>query len=328
VPAGYPTYHTLFLTRAGIGYWKLEADCLDADHGGPEVRSYVILFSACSLFVARPGLATNRLNLPQLSAEVTLNADEVKGVFTAQQGKGEVVLAPPITQLLIGSLPAEFRDGCREMVPNFGPQAAAKTTWAWSIRRLYIEGNENEQSTLLALRCTAHVPEITYFDERLAVLLNGKKTVLKLLALDRDCTDCSTLYHLQFTQRFDSDSGYLAELNIDHTTENPCCDGGYTETGSGLLLIAVPSGVSALALDKDTHSDVPGEESSDSHSDCKSVITYERDGMSKLRAVVSSTTCTENGKVQPSITTSRYDWDRSKRRFEKTPNTSTPKAQN
>ena len=134
----------------------------------------------------------SRLNLPQPSAEVPLNAADLKSILTPQNGKDEDLLAPQVTGFLMGSLPKEFRYACREMVPNFGSEAAAKTTWEWSVRRLHVEGNDIQQSALLALRCTVHVPDITYYDERPAVLLlNKEKAFLKLSPLAEDCTNCS-----------------------------------------------------------------------------------------------------------------------------------------
>jgi len=252
----------------------------------------------------------SRLNLPQSLAELTLNAEDLKSVLTPQNGEDEDILAPQITGLLIGSLPREFRDACREMVPNFGPEAAAKTTWKWSVRRLYVEGNDIQQSALLALRCTAHMPDITYYDERPAVLLlNKEKALLKLSPLAEDCKNCSDLYHIRFTQKFGTPSAYLAELSVEHSNENPCCDGIVRESGTLLLLIAVPDGTQVLAFEKDSFDDV-GEETTE----CKSSVFYERESDGRLKAITARTSCSENGKPVPPVTT-QFVWNPREKRF-------------
>src|SRR5437899_10777253 len=126
------------------------------------LRSFVVS-AFLVLAIAANAAGGSRLHLPQSSAELALNAENLKSILTSQNGEDADMLAPQITRVLIASLPKEFHDACREMVPNFGPEAAAKTTWEWSVRRLHVEDNDIQQSALLALRCTAHVPDITYY---------------------------------------------------------------------------------------------------------------------------------------------------------------------
>ena len=285
------------------------------------MRVYAILAGVCYLLAGTPALGSNRLNLPQISAEVNLTLGQVQAIFEMQPDKGGLLLAARETQILINSLPADFRAGCHDMVQDFGLQAAAQTTWAWSVTLLHTENGRSGQSALLAFRCTAHVPDVTYSDERLALLLNGQKTVLKLLALDNDCTNCSDLYHLKFVQRFNAENGYFAELRLEHTTENPCCDGGDTDSGARLLLIAIPSGSVALSFDKETHFYNHDDQDGDTETECKSVVTYERES-SSLLGVNTQTACTENGKPKPPVSVMRYRWDRAKERFEGSATTS------
>src|SRR5215470_2072719 len=148
------------------------------------------------LFAGAPAFRGNRLNLPQVSAEVKLKQAEVQSVFDLRADKDAQALPGGLTQLIVDSLPTNFRNGCQDMVLDFGSDAIPKTTWAWSAMLLHTETNRSVQSALLTLRCTVHVPEVTYFDERFALLLNnGQESVLKLVALDKDCTNCTTLYH-------------------------------------------------------------------------------------------------------------------------------------
>jgi hypothetical protein len=273
------------------------------------LRSFVIS-AFLVLATAANAAAGSRLNLPQSSAEVSLNAEGLNSILTRQNGDDEDILAPQITQLLIGSLPREFRDACREMVPNFGPQAVAQTTSEWSVRRLHAEGNDIQHSALLALRCTAHVPNITYYDERPALLLvNKEKALLKLSPLAEDCKDCSDLYHIRFTQKFGAPSGYLAEMSVEHSNENPCCDGIARESGTLLLLVAVPDGTQVLAFEKDSFDDT-GEEATE----CKSSVFYERESDGRLKSITTRTSCTANGKPVPQVT-KQFVWNPNEKRF-------------
>src|SRR5262249_6631990 len=191
------------------------------------MRASHTLLGLYLLLAGAPVFGGSRLNLPQVSAEVKLNPREVQSIFDLQADRNARALPGKLTQLIMDSLPASFLRGCQDMVVDFGPTAIPKTTWAWSGRVLHTEIDKSVQSALLALRCTVHVPDVTYFDERFALLLNnGQESVLKLVALDKDCTDCTSLYHLEFRQRFGTDNGDLAELTVEHTTDHPCCDGG------------------------------------------------------------------------------------------------------
>lgn len=282
------------------------------------MRIYYVLIGACLVSTCTPAYGGSRLNLPQVSAEITLSPEEVRPIFEPHGGNEDRVLDGHFASYVIGSLPADLRNGCHDMVPDFGPAAAANTSWNWSVRLLHTEGDK-EQSALLALRCTVHVPDITFYDERLAALSNGKTIVLKLLPLEKDCTNCADVYHLKFVQRFDADNGYFAELRVEHTTENPCCDGGDIESGERLLLIALPSGVSVLALDAEEYRYSNDDADGDTETRCKAAVTYERDSAAKLRALAAETSCTENGKFAPSSKVTRYRWDRAKGRFTEGP---------
>jgi hypothetical protein len=257
----------------------------------------------------------NRLNLPQVSAEVALSSaaqSELDPVLEKGASDAEYTLPLRATQLLVESLPPHMRAGCGAMVPNFGQ--TSKQSGEWTVRLLRGEGNKGERSAVLAFRCTVHVPEVTYYDERPAVLLPRKQeAVLKLLPVADDCTDCTDLYHLQFSQRFEAETGYLAELDVWHSTENPCCDGLQSQSGTLLFMIAVPEGAGVLALDRETNDHSQGDEVSDSV--CKSVVSYERDTAGRLQGVSARIRCTEDGKKVPDQTR-RFHWKPVKKRFE------------
>jgi hypothetical protein len=289
------------------------------------MRICVILAGLYCLLAGTPAFGGNRLDLPQVSAEVNLPLGQVESVFEMQPNKTGEALPARETYVLISSLPADFRNGCSDMTLDYGPQAAAQTTWAWSVRVLHAESGKFGQSALLAFRCTAHVPDVTYSDERRAILLNGQKTTLKLLALDKDCDNCSDLYHFEFVQRFNTENGYFAELRLEHTTENPCCDGGDTDKGARFLLVTIPLEAVALSFDKETYFYNHDDQDGDTETECKSVVTYDREA-GNLLGVNTQTSCTENGKPKPPVMVTRYRWDRTKERFESSAAASSQKS--
>lgn len=281
------------------------------------MRFHPILAGLCCLLAGTYAFGGGRFDLPQISTEVNLRPEEVQPIFM-QGGNGARLLSAREAQPLISAFPADFRNGCREMVPDYGPEAEVKTSWAWSVRVLHAESGAFGQSAVLALRCTGHVPGIadTYSDERLAVLLSGQKTVLKLLALDKDCLNCEDLYHFEFVQRFQTENGYFAELTMAYTSQNPCCDGGDLGKGARFLLVAIPLGAAALTFDKETYFYNHDDEDGDTVTVCKSVVTYEREGASLL-GVKTRMACTDNGEPEAPIPVTQYRWNGAKGRFER-----------
>lgn len=262
-----------------------------------------------------PGAARagERLNLPQVSAQIMLDRSAETEIDAMLQAGLEQPLSPRLANFLLESLPENVRNGCRDLVSDFGTESNA--TAEWSVRLLHAESAGTERSAVLALRCTLHVPDAVFYDERPALLISSNQTVLKLLPLDADCTNCSDLFHLKFTQRFASQTGYLAELATEHSTDNPCCDGGDRTSGVKLFLIAVPGGEVALSFDKDTDDENHDDESGDTETVCTSEVAYQQNG-DGLQAVTARSRCTENGKFKPPITTRRFVWDKGKKRFE------------
>ena len=271
-----------------------------------------------SLLIGSTTLASDRLNLPQLSADFAVNGTELQAIFQRDPNRDNQELPPQLAEAVLSSLSADFRNACHGMMPDFGAAAAAQSTWRWSVTLLHAESSPGVQNALLALRCTVHVPDVTFYDERLAVYLSGSTRILKMVALDQDCTNCSDTYHLHFRQKFRNPSGYLAELSVEHTTENPCCDGGDTDSGERWVLIHVPSGANVLAFDKEAYHYNHDDQDGDTETNCKADVAYERDTAANLKAVRTKTGCTENGQFKAPETTARYIWDEAKCRFHDT----------
>lgn len=263
--------------------------------------------------------AESRLNLPQIAREVRLSAETrvaLDGVIETWAGDGEHGIAPGVGRLLLGDLPAEMREGCREMLADF--EQMTKVNRDLSVRVLHAERVGEERTALVAFRCSVHIPDVTAYDERPAVMVLGKDaSVLRLLALADDCRNCSDLYHVGYTQRFAGAAGYLAELKIEHTTDNPCCDGVDSHSGNELMLVTVPDGAVALMLDKD--SDDMSADDSDPNGGgqtiCKSEVLYERDGKGYVAAVTARTSCATDGKFEPPVKVNRFEWSAGEKRF-------------
>ncbi len=259
----------------------------------------------------------SRVNLPQAAAEVRLNAEaklELDSMLEGWTGDATQAIAPGAWRLLLASLPAELRNGCRAMLSDF--ETMVKVDRDLSVRILYAERVNGERTAILAFRCTVHIPEVTAYDERPAVLVSDKEgAVLRLVSLAEDCNNCSDLYHVGYSQKFAAAAGYLAELNVEHSTDNPCCDGGDSHGGSDLLLVAVPEGAKLLAFEKDTDDYNHDDEAGDAQTACRSEISYERDRQGRLQAIDARTSCTENGKSKPPIKATRFEWNVREKRF-------------
>jgi hypothetical protein len=270
-----------------------------------------------ALAVATPG--NGRLNLPQETTEVTLGPSTKAELDSALENGSVPATAQfsaRVTQILIQSLPARLRNGCTEMISDFGTNPAVSS--AWGVTLLHAEGGSAERSALLSFRCTVHVADLMGYDERPALLLSKKQTtVLKFLPLDPDCANCSDMYHLQYKQRFEAPGGYLAELDVEHSTSNPCCDGGDRLSGTRLVLISVPEGAKVLDFEKATddysHDDRAPE---DAQTICKSEVSYDRDPNRHLQTVTARMSCAQNGKFVPPIITRRFAWNPDSQRFE------------
>ncbi len=261
--------------------------------------------------------AENRLNLPQLAAQVSLNAEaklQLDGVFEKWAGDPEHAMTPEMAHFLIEALPAELRNGCREMLSDF--ESMVRVDRNLSVRVLHAERVNDERSAILAFRCSVHIPDVTAYDERPVVLVLDKEgAVLRLVSVAEDCKNCSDLYHVGYTQRFAASAGYLAELSVEHSTSNPCCDGGDSHSGSDLLLVSVPEGAKVLAFEKETDDYNHDDENGDAQTVCESEISYQRDSKGGLQAIDARTSCTVNGKFAPPIKRSRFEWNAGEKRF-------------
>jgi hypothetical protein len=277
---------------------------------GSAIGILLLLLAACD------GKAESRLNLPQITAEVRLKVEarsQLESMVDKWISDAAQAIAPEAWRPLLEAVP-ELRKGCREMLSDFEPMA--KVSRDFSVRVLHAEHVDEQRSAILTFRCTVHVPDVTAYDERPATLLLKKESsVLKLLPVGKDCRNCADLYQVGYTQGFAAIDGYLAELNVEHSTDNPCCDGGDSSSGSNLLLVAVPEGAIVLAFEKDTDDYNHDDEGGDTQTVCTSKISYERDGKGDLHAIDARTSCSENGKVAPPVKASRFEWNAEEKRF-------------
>lgn len=284
--------------------------------GGLLCWRWFVLGTLVLVSTAGRSSAESRLNLPQVSTESHLNGEaraEVDRMVDQWISDPAQAMAPGAWRPLLEAVPDLLR-GCRAMLSEFEPMT--KVSRDFSVRVLHAERAGEERTAILAFRCSVHIPDVTAIDERPGVLVSNKGAiVLKLLPLADDCTNCSDLYRIAYTQRFAAAGGYLAELNVEHSTDNPCCDGGDSNGGTKLLLVGVPEGATVLAFDKETDDYNHDDEDGDTQTTCKSEILYEWDGMGRLLAVNAQTRCSENGKFTPPARASRFEWNAGEKRF-------------
>lgn len=119
---------------------------------------YNILGESQFLFASAVATAGHsRLNLPQETAEVTLNSvakAELDSVLEHGGVSAGGQLPASVAQTLIESLPARLRIGCKEMISDFGVNPWVSS--AWSATLLHAEGGGAERSAPypFAAQCT------------------------------------------------------------------------------------------------------------------------------------------------------------------------------
>lgn len=262
--------------------------------------------------------ASARVNLPQPARTIPVSEQARQTLETAlaeADAPPAQTLPPGVERLLIDFLPEEFRAACAEMIMHWG--TIAEGTARWSARALYRLQEADALTLLLAYRCGSSYPGYAdYYDERLAVLtLEPGGGRLRLLPVAEDCSNCSDLYHLEFSQTFPLARGGLVELVATNSSDNPCCDGPTAWNVERRLFLLLPEEELILSLEREReeyyHDDVDG----DLEVTCASQIDYHREPTGRLSEVTAETECRENG--QPAAGQSlRYCWSADARRFE------------
>jgi len=258
------------------------------------------------------------VNLPQPAHTIPV-PEQARQILEAALGEVDAAptqaFPPGVERLLLDLLPEGFRAVCTEMIMHWG--TIAEGTAGWSARPLYQLQEAESHALVVAFRCGSSYPGYAdYYDERLAVLtLEPGAGHLRLLPVAEDCSNCSDLYHLEFSQTFPLAQGELVELVATNSNENPCCDGPTAWSVERRLFLLLPEQELILSLERDReeyyHDDVDG----DLEVTCASQIDYHRDPASRLSEVAAETECREDG--EPAAGKSfRYRWNAGTRRFE------------
>jgi len=276
-------------------------------------------------FLFVPFAAGARLNLPQSKQVVILREDAAGAAhayFVPSVVRSE--LSPSLAQLLVNSLPADFRRACADIVGSWGSEAAG--TEAWRTRLLSNVSNQ----VWLAFRCASPRPDLSqYFDERLAVLRLGPAR-LEFLPLGQDLENDSTLYHLEFAELLTLQGGEAHAFRVASSNDNPCCGGPESTSEERLVVfIDTPQGVSeALSVvtrrNDYSHSD---DEEGDSEAVYKAEVNFERDSQGGVNGATAAfheevrQITWQAGVSQPQLKsqrsgTLRYRWDPASFHFE------------
>lgn len=260
--------------------------------------------------------AQARVNLPQ-STQVVVFSQGASRDLQAQVAGGVEPGTPQWTateKTLLTSLPDDFRAACGEIVTHWG--TIAEGTARWTVRPLQVERTGLTPSLLLAFRCGSTYPGYAeYYDERLALLtLDASGGSLRFIPFAKDCDNCSELYHVGFLQELPVDQGFLWELRVASSTDNPCCDGPEQESKESLYYFLFPEGRLVFSLERAhetfSHNDVDG----DWEERCQGQPGYERDPDGYLTAINLETRCQVTGEPEL-VLRQRYAWDRAVRRF-------------
>ncbi len=265
---------------------------------------------AAMVLVSRPAVA--RLDLPQRPLIVKLGneaAVPARNQFGSPAGFGE--LPSSLEQILVASLPADFRDACREMIGAWGDNFAHTAEW-----RVF-ELHRQPKQVWLAFRCGSHLPDYgQHYDERLALLRLDAAT-LEFLPNGPDADNDSALYHLEFAELPPIKGTEATAFRVTQPGENPCCDGGdkvseerlvvYTDSPHGIV-----EALSAVTRrEVYSHDDIEGDAETVYHAQ----VSFERDAQGRVTSAAATFREEVNGKLQRSGTL-RYRWNPTAYRFE------------
>ena len=183
----------------------------------------------------------------------------------------------------------------------------------WTVRVLFSLHYPEGTQAVMAFRCASSAKgNENYYDERPAIVsLTREGATLKLIPLAKYENGDSTLFQLRFSQAFRAVGAQLVELNVYHSSDNPCCDGGDEESGNRLMTLDLSTGKLVLAIDQSTESDSHDDsvEDGDTHTDCVAKISYLRDRTGNVGSIGTETRCTENQKPLPEVKRHTYSWN-------------------
>ncbi|HXX14374.1 MAG TPA: hypothetical protein VEJ47_05675 [Candidatus Eremiobacteraceae bacterium] len=259
-----------------------------------------------------------RLDLAQSGEQVVLQGSArtmLETALASATGKGPVELDDETATALMQSLPEEFRDSCDEMAATWAENWKAK----WSVRVLYSLRTSAGTQAVLALRCTPSMHGRGYYDERPAtVSVNRQSATVDLVPLGEECSNCSDLYRVEFSQAFPAPGAQLVELQEYHSSDNPCCGGGDEDSGNRRVILDLATGKQALSIDErsewESHDD--STEDADTEGICDTKISYLRNGAGNVESIVTETRCTENGKPEGEVKKQTFRWNGEARKYE------------
>ncbi len=264
--------------------------------------------------------AQTRLNLPQLDRVVTLTESNRQALEGELYMSGIVPgsLSAGAQKHLLEALPEDLQAGCSSMVSSWGE--LARGSGRWSVRPLFFTTQAGAPTFLVAFRCESSHPDYKdFFDDRLALLSAAPGAVsLRFVPLDKDCTNCSELYHISLSQHFLVEGASVVAFAVGVSSHNPCCDGPESFQEQRVLLVRFPDGEPLLTLPKSgehsSHDDAAG----DVVTRCSSEIDYQRDAAQNVTGLAATTHCAENDKPQPPRQ-AQYHWNPQTRRFDPVP---------
>ena len=262
---------------------------------------------------------SNRLDLPQSDEHVVLlpaARTALEAALSGASGNSPVVLTDESATALMESLGDEYRNSCGGLVWVWGP--TARDTAKWTVRVLYSWRRPEGTEAVLALRCAAQGQE-PYYDERPAVVsLTSGSAALQLVPLAKGESNDSTLFRLEFSQAFTAVGARLVELNVYHSSDNPCCGGPDSESGNRLLTLDLANGKQVLAVDQMTETDDDDDsvEDGDTHTVCEAKMSYVNDGAGNVDSISAETHCKENDKPLPDVKRQTFRWNPEAHQFD------------
>jgi hypothetical protein len=254
-----------------------------------------------------------RLDLPQADANVVLQGaarTTLEAALSVASGSAPVLLPDESAAALMDNLPEEFRGSCDAMASGW--RSDEKGAGKWTVRVLFSLRRLEGTKAVLAFRCTSDDQgDENSYDERPAIVsLTSANATLKLIPLAPEENGHQTLYRLNLSQAFRAVGTQLVELNVYHTTDNPCCGGGDEESGSRRFIVDLVNEKNVLSMDERTEL-----ERDDSSEDalmeriCETKFSYLHDGAGSVEGISTETRCTEDKEPLPEVKRQTFHWN-------------------
>jgi hypothetical protein len=284
---------------------------------------YLLVMTVVFALAFWPGPAWCRLNLPQLQEQKAIGGPDHQALkeflarFDRRGGNG--FATDRVRAVLIAALPESFRQGCGEVVGNWGTLAEGTATL--SVKVLYVDSGKQDipAKALLAYGCFSTAREYAnrYRDERLGLLVVGRDSSRLTLIPDvQDCENCSELSRITLDKVIRLFGRTVVGLSFLKSTDNPCCGGpdSFKEERVNLYVMKENGIKQAGSLLKRQDHRSADATSQDEHTLYEAGLILKKDMKGNIVGILSPYKIKKNNKLTQKGMI-RYNWNMEKEEF-------------